>query len=882
MVKNLKKIFSIFLSVVLIALMLVPFVSAVAYPKDVTKEKAETAIEKTDGVIYNAVMALQNTTLKALIAKEIYSSDTLSMLLSGVYGMLSENEAELSGMNIDVSVVAVREALKAYPDVASKLSAYKSWSEVKDFKADWNVNDKDGFVRGVSAIFTPFNDILYTLLCSGSFSLNSIVGIKGGNGYETAIVPTLKSFGLNSITDKAVFYADSKNDKGMMVYHLVSDVLGFAEEVLDAPADRLTDVLPGIAYFFNNGGFDKAVSKLLEPLTLQLGKITTFIKIEPLLKLIADPAAMTEQFDINALMGSADFKIAEINLEEFASCGTVSGDTVISDKGACFVVLMRFLIDTLKLNSDKMGELTKGMNTEESPVNIEDMMSKLLAKETDELITMYVSLLTAESGKKNNYQWKAGEFTPTEITYTQNLGEEKFQRVLDGIDELIDEFVAEAGQFKTLEAMLIKQIYSSNTVTSLVSGIYTALQSEELSALSAVLGLNITPSAVANTLTKSNYYSARKSLYGVSSWKALSTKYVYWGFNDGDSKGFAEAVTLCLSPLEPLIKMLLAEGKISLLGIDFYGSDGYNSAVIPLFEALGCKDKTILTYEQYKKESDKVGAIKPLVETLCAFLDRVMKKPVYTITEIAPNLIYFFKNDGFTICIENLLYPVTSLLGELGMGDMISMKDMMGEIDTEKLISELTANMDLGMKLPEMDIELLGTIGTLETMESKRTFDGKSQTVSYVKANQTGVLITILRYFVEVMKAPGNESLITGFMGGGAEGGNDMFATYSAGIGEEMAAMTTDETVEWLYKLFFRERAVKEIKPQDDYLPTIIYEGKKENTALKGFILVVLIVCAGELVFIKNRTRIERFIEDRKLKKKLKDDFLKKSEQEAK
>ena len=45
---------------------------------------------------------------------------------------------------------------------------------------------------------------------------------------------------------------------------------------------------------------------------------------------------------------------------------------------------------------------------------------------------------------------------------------------------------------------------------------------------------------------------------------------------------------------------------------------------------------------------------------------------------------------------------------------------------------------------------------------------------------------------------------------------------------------------------------------------------------------MVLIVCAGELVFIKNRTRIERFIEDRKLKKKLKDDFLKKSEQEAK
>ncbi|MBR2418853.1 MAG: hypothetical protein IKB12_09495, partial [Clostridia bacterium] len=161
-------------------------------------------------------------------------------------------------------------------------------------------------------------------------------------------------------------------------------------------------------------------------------------------------------------------------------------------------------------------------------------------------------------------------------------------------------------------------------------------------------------------------------------------------------------------------------------------------------------------------------------------------------------------------------------------------------------------------------------------------FDGKPTEISFIKANQTGVLVTVLRYFVEVMKAPGNESLITGFMSGGAEGGNDMFATYSAGIGEEMAAMTTDETIEWLYKLFFRERAVKEIKPQDDYLPTIIYEEKKENTVLKSLVLAALILGAGELAFLKNRTRIERYIEDKKLKKKLKDDFLKKTEQEAK
>lgn len=881
MKKSMKKAFSVFLSVLMAVLVLVPAVSAINYPKDVTKEKAEVAIVKTDDVIYNGVMALNNTTLKELVEKELYTSQTLSMLLMGVYSMLSEMEAELSQMNIDTSVSAVVNGLSTYPYVVEELAKYNSWAEVKELKADWGVSGKEEFAKGVSAIFTPFNDVLYMLLCSGSFSLNSLVGVKGGNGYETAIVPTLKSFGAKTVTDSATFYADAGSDRSMMMYHIVSDLLLFAEDILSAPADKLTDILPGIAYFFNNGGFDKVVSKLLQPLTLQLGKITTFIKIEPLLRLIADPSAMTEKFDINALMSSGELKIAEINLEELASCGTVSGDTVIADKGACFIVLMRFIIDTLKLNSDKMNELLPVDENAEMPVDMNGILSQLTQKDTDELITMYISLLNAESGKKNNYEWSFGEFTPTEVTYTQNLGEEKFKRVLDGIDDLIDEFVAESGQYKTLEAMLSKEIYSSKTVTMLVSTVYSALESEELSALSSIIGLKVTPSVLANSLSKRQFSSARNSLYNSASWKSVSTKNIYWGFRDGDSKGFKEAITLCLEPLEPIINMLLAEGKINLLGIDFYGSDGYNTAVIPLFEALGCKTKTILTYEEYKKQADKGNSIEPLVETIVSFLNRVLKKPVYTITEIAPNFIYFFKNDGLIICIENLLYPVTSLLGELGMSDMVDMSAFK-EVDTKKLVADLTADMDLGMKLPEFDIETLGTIGTLETMESKRTLDGKLVTISYVKANQTGIMVTLLRFMVEVMKTPGNESLMTGFMSGGAEGGNDMFATYSSGIGDEMAAMTTDETVEWLYKLFFRERAVKEIKPQDDYLPTIIYEAEKEHTGLKIFFGIVIVLAIGTLIVYKNKTRIERFIEDRKFKKKLKDDFLKKTEQEAK
>ena len=122
MKKTMKKALSVFLAVIVVALMVVPSAFAVSYPEGVTKEKAENTIEKTDDVIYNAVMALENTTLKELITKELYTSDTLSMLLTGVYGMLGEMEAELLQMNIDISVSNVVNGLSAYPYVVEKLS----------------------------------------------------------------------------------------------------------------------------------------------------------------------------------------------------------------------------------------------------------------------------------------------------------------------------------------------------------------------------------------------------------------------------------------------------------------------------------------------------------------------------------------------------------------------------------------------------------------------------------------------------------------------------------------------------------------------------------------------------------------------------------------
>ena len=99
-----------------------------------------------------------------------------------------------------------------------------------------------------------------------------------------------------------------------------------------------------------------------------------------------------------------------------------------------------------------------------------------------------------------------------------------------------------------------------------------------------------------------------------------------------------------------------------------------------------------------------------------------------------------------------------------------------------------------------------------------------------------------------------------------------MFATYSANIGGEMEKMTVDETIEWLYKLFFRERAVSKTAGGQDYTPTIIYVESQKSKAPKIIlaILFVLLVAAVIICIIKREVIFDRLEERRqkKLKKK--------------
>lgn len=857
-----------------------PCFAAVTYPEGVTQQTSQQAAEKTD-VLLEHLMQSQNTSISKTVKDMLYADSTLSQILLLLYTQMENQSSSVSSLGLDVSPKTAAACLAAYPEVASVLEAAESWSTVNLDGARWFVSSDEGFCEALAAVFSPFNDALYMILCGGTYKAG-LINLAGGDGYSNGIVPMLSAFGCTQITDSQQFKAQADADRNSMMRNIVSSLLSMVNYVLISPAVRLSELMPNIAHYIKNGGFENSVNALMDPLKVGIGPFAPLFKgttMLSVLSFIQNPGEGVSNFgenftiEINLMIPSSAFQIADLDLETLASCGTLEGDRVKADIGQSFSVIFAWLIDTLKLNKDKV---TSMLGENEQMKEYSSVITKLFDKETDKIFSLFVKLLTAESGTDSDYQWQAKPFTPGAVTYTQNLGKEKYQRVVDGFDELLEEIVKENTDEKNLKTFMKKTIYSPDVIDSLVLGLYGQLADGEMSDALDMIGLSVTPSGVANKLTESQFSSARYTLYRYSSFKNIKAGTINWGFSAGDKKGFERTLTAVLRPFEDALRMLLVSGKIEFMGaVNLCGSNGYNNAVIPLLEALGCDSKDIMSYDQYKKNADGDGVISNLLTPIFSLLDKVCKRPAYTLLDIVPNILFFVSNGSLIQCLENLTSPFTSLLSELS----ISMKDLGFDLDEFKSkdllgeISKSAVKMVDDIKLTSPDLTKLSNLGTAETRTSKATYNGTAAQYTYIKSDQTAVLITVLRYFVEILKDPANSSLMSGFMGGGesAEGETDMFAQYSSGITDQMASMTTDETIEWLYKLFFRERAVKSAPATDNYSTAIKYVAPKEDHT--GTIIRLLIVLAVlAVIVIISRKRIARFFiilkENRDIKKR--------------
>lgn len=113
-----------------------------------------------------------------------------------------------------------------------------------------------------------------------------------------------------------------------------------------------------------------------------------------------------------------------------------------------------------------------------------------------------------------------------------------------------------------------------------------------------------------------------------------------------------------------------------------FGTNGYENAVIPLLEAFLCDD--VVTYDEYISdyEDAKDNLIIDVLNPIVGLVNKVLEAPGSTLTAILPNLAYFIDSNGLAQAVSNLLAPITSKKGVIG----ILKKN---GIDVDKLIKQI-------------------------------------------------------------------------------------------------------------------------------------------------------------------------------------------------
>ena len=830
---------------------------AVNLPAGVSQSQIEEAIPKLDTLVKNLLASNPETKdLQKTVYGMLYEDDTINAIFSAIYSALGENVNTMSLIGVDISPAALSAALSNYPQVSKKIASCQDIAAVikasSSFK--WEVSSKNEFAKALAAILSPFNELLNALLCAGKVNINAILAIQGDDGYSSAIVPLLTALDCPSIMSSSEFAADAAKNKHNIVKNIVSMVFDALDKLLASPVKGLCSTLPKVAYYLDSGMLSSSITALLEPLSLKIAGILTIPGISDLITEVADLEAglnlneMLEGIDLSELLGSdVKLTIPEMDLGKLAECVTYSGSYTV-DEASAFTVIMNFLIETLKLNKNSLGALLGGEDVSET-------LDPLLSKTNDEIIKTIVLLFTMKSIPANNYNWVYPAFTATIPDNTPTFTSNDYAAFLEKVDPLLTDFVKESDPEGDIESTLRKTIYSNSLVSQLVTGIFSVIGGEEMAPLFALLGMDVTPTGVANAIYNYYPYTSRQ-LYKYSSWEKVNPNYLTWGFYDGDSEGFTRAISRVLAPFLPLLTCMLAGQNVTLLdSITIPGSDGYNTAVIPLLEALGCPSDKIKTYDEYKKGAGTAAIITDILTPVTALLDELCAAPVKTACRILPNLVYFFNSGLMNGVIENLIYPVKYMLETAGMGDLLS--EAMGEtmnVDMSALIKDLTADMDLGIALPELDLSVIGTLGTASTLTSKRVSGGTPAQYTYITADAPGVFLTIMRFVVSAISMEENSGLLTGLMGTessepSTDGMPDMFGMFAENIAAKFKGMSNDEIVEWLCDLLFSESPIVELPVEDEEIPSIIYKEKFSLPLWAKIAIPVVLLALAALVY---------------------------------
>lgn len=534
---------------------------------------------------------------------------------------------------------------------------------------------------------------------------------------------------------------------------------------------------------------------------------------------------------VNSQLANFGFELPTTLFKDIANCKNAEAVLKYLVNLVVDVLQIRQIIDLLKvvIDNPSMSQLLDMISrlTKKDLLNI---IHAVIAKTTDPT-TAYWTFLQYVQEKTTGFYYPAGVTAQDASDAVGDLD----TMVTSVIGLLAGLDVVKQDNLKDLVSSLI---FTNANLTKLASTLYGAI--DPYKDYLGYAGIDVSKKGVAKLLTDGSYgktySSAAKAIKKAKSWKKLGN--INWGFTDGSAKaqqGFVNGLAAILRPLDGVLSLLLAGddlavgqiltdlvknlnfgsskdtvqlkngnlririkgsdkySKTSVLEINLYkviedvkslsiyGGNGYESAIVPLLEALECPN--VKTYKQYKADIKKStdSVLTDVLNPIVGFLNKVLDAPFDTLTAVLPNVAYYIDNNGLAQLVNNLLSPVTSLLPVLkkngvdveviikalagkSLNDLV--KDALGvnihlnlnhlnKCDIQNaivpLVNKLLKSKKINIQLPKIDWGALASHGTVSTVKSAAKNSEGYYNRKHVTANQGETLIAVLRYVANLL-----------------------------------------------------------------------------------------------------------------------------------
>lgn len=534
---------------------------------------------------------------------------------------------------------------------------------------------------------------------------------------------------------------------------------------------------------------------------------------------------------VNSQLANFGFELPTTLFKDIANCKNAEAVLKYLVNLVVDVLQIRQIIDLLKvvIDNPSMSQLLDMISrlTKKDLLNI---IHAVIAKTTDPT-TAYWTFLQYVQEKTTGFYYPAGVTAQDASDAVGDLD----TMVTSVIGLLAGLDVVKQDNLKDLVSSLI---FTNANLTKLASTLYGAI--DPYKDYLGYAGIDVSKKGVAKLLTDGSYgktySSAAKAIKKAKSWKKLGN--INWGFTDGSAKaqqGFVNGLAAILRPLDGVLSLLLAGddlavgqiltdlvknlnfgsskdtvqlkngnlririkgsdkySKTSVLEINLYkviedvkslsiyGGNGYESAIVPLLEALECPN--VKTYKQYKADIKKStdSVLTDVLNPIVGFLNKVLDAPFDTLTAVLPNVAYYIDNNGLAQLVNNLLSPVTSLLPVLkkngvdveviikalagkSLNDLV--KDALGvnihlnlnnlnKCDIQNaivpLVNKLLKSKKINIQLPKIDWGALANHGTVSTVKSAAKNSEGYYNRKHVTANQGETLIAVLRYVAKLL-----------------------------------------------------------------------------------------------------------------------------------